>query len=268
MTITAKIIADSVSEKGVRITTMQLRYPRFIHSEFMTHRVFSRNASSSRAIPVKTIIEMVRKDKVYPMHWGANKKGMQATEELKGLDLWLARFMWDLARSCAVSCATILTAVGLHKQVANRILEPFSHIDVIVTSTEWKNFFDLRRHSDAQPEIQVLASEMAIAMNTSSPVLVKNLGLHLPYILDEERGQYTRAQLLKMSVARCARVSYFTHDKKTPKPEDDFKLADRLLNNKPAHASPAEHQAAPGPSPDHKSRNFVGWVQFRDTLGI
>ena len=77
-----KVIADSISESGKRITTFQLKYPRFIHSEVMTHRVFSRNASSSRAIPVKKMIEQVRNNPAMPIHWGANQSGMQAKNEL------------------------------------------------------------------------------------------------------------------------------------------------------------------------------------------
>ena len=156
--ITAKIIADSISViTGIRLTTMELSYHRYIHSEFMTHRMFSRNASSSRAIPIKKLLEQVKNDPMMPIHWGSNKPGMQAGEELKGEDLHVAQREWINAANNAVDTASHLQELGLHKQIANRLLEPFLAIKVVVTATEWENFFKLRIHKDAQPEIQELA---------------------------------------------------------------------------------------------------------------
>jgi hypothetical protein len=141
MTIEVKIIEDSIGGHGVRLTTMQLRYPRFIHSEFLTHRVFSRNASSSRAIPVDKIIQQVIDDCAMPVKWGKNQTGMQAYEDLDTLsDGWIVEQAWLKARDYAVDQARIMVKRNAHKQIVNRILEPFAHISVIVTATEWDNF--------------------------------------------------------------------------------------------------------------------------------
>ena len=142
--ITAKMIADSYYDFDNRICTLQLKYPRFIHAEFMTHRVFSRSASSSRAIPISKIISQVWNDPAMPVYWGANVSGMQANEELTGWKLSAAKFIWKTSAKVACIFAYGFDKIGLHKQIGNRILEPWQYINVIVTSTEWDNFFDLR----------------------------------------------------------------------------------------------------------------------------
>jgi hypothetical protein len=262
--ISAKIIADSVSEQGKRITTFQLRYQRFIHSEFMTHRMFSRNASSSRAIPVKRQIKDILKDMAMPIHWGQNKPGMQANSEISKWKMWLAKIWWIKLGYIACITAYLMSKLGCHKQITNRILEPFSYIHVVVTATEWTNFFALRYHYMAQPEIYELAKCMYEAYEASEPKLLKEGEWHLPYVGEEEYGQ--EELNIKASVARCARVSYVRHDGKKPKLEDDLKLHDRLLGHRPVHASPAEHQATPAKRKVQKSGNFVGWLQYRKRL--
>lgn len=299
MTISAKIVADSVSPAGKRITTMQLRYPRFIHAEFMTHRVFSRNASSSRAIPVEKLIEDIRRDTAMPIHWGKNQPGMQAREEndesialpeLEEFDTvflddedddeageWVKVYRypqlensptqaWCVARDRAIEVAQAFHKAGYHKQVVNRLLEPFSHINVLVTATEWDNFFALRAHPDAQPEIHELALQMKAAMEGSEPRLVDYDCWHLPYVFEEEREILTEELALKVSVARCARVSYLTHEGKRPEVEKDLELYERLVGSEPIHASPAEHQATPLHLWDLPSGNFYGWFQFRQSI--
>ncbi len=307
MTITAKIIADSINEQGTRITTMQLTYPRFFHAEFMTHRMFSRNASSSRAIPVSKMIADIRADTAMPIHWGKNQPGMQADEQHNAyveIDTGLTKpvsmcreLAWLEARDRAIEVAEALHAAGYHKQVVNRILEPFMHISVIVTATNFENFYWLRRHADAQPEIKVLADAMFDAQMASDPVLLKEGEWHLPYVTEEDRYEvfYDRVgfcqtdfeenkvprpveDLIKISVARCARVSYLTHDGRKPNAEEDFKLYDRLVGSTPLHASPAEHQAQADEVEEddmfiefwkrgHLSGNFdKGFVQYRKTL--
>ena len=152
--ISAKIVCDSVSPQGHRLTTFELRYPKFIHGEVMTHRVFSRNASSRRAIPTAKYLEEVRSGalRAKPEFWGKNQKGMQAAEELTGYELNQAKFAWDEAALGAALIAERLAKLGAHKQIVNRILEPFLHINVVVTATEYMNFFGLRLDKDAQPE--------------------------------------------------------------------------------------------------------------------
>lgn len=295
--IKAQIIADSVSEAGKRLTTLQLCYPRFIHSEFMTHRVFSRNASSSRAIPVAKVIEQVRNDPAMPIHWGKNQPGMQAHEELTGESRADAIENWKQAALYAAEWAQYLMDDGVHKQVANRILEPFQWIHVVVTATEWDNFFELRAHEDAQPEIHELAIQMRAAMESSTPKLLEPGEWHLPYVTDEDYDAVARYRreamgmtdleswdndgitemLCRVSAARCCRVSYLKHDGHRSTVSDDLLLCDRLAGARPIHASPFEHQAAPDqqlqkPNGEfwwangHLHGNFVGWIQHRKII--
>lgn len=291
MTISVQIIADSISPAGVRLTTMQLRYPRFIHAELMTHRVFSRNASSSRAIPVKRMIEDIRNDPAAPVFWGSNKPGMQAGAELEGTTLALVQSLWFQELEDRLKLVETMADAGLHKQIANRLLEPWAHINVVISATDWENFYTLRRHADAQPEIKALADAMWDTQQASIPDNLESGEWHLPYTTPEEAEvAHTNAlcigladgnELLKrISVARCARVSYLTHDGRQTTIEEDLKLFDRLMGAQPLHASPAEHQATPcenhnnGTSDytrpvfrnEHLTGNFTGWIQYRKTL--
>lgn len=272
MTIEAKIVTDSVSPVGARLTTFQLKYPRFIHAELMTHRVFSRNASSSRAIPVAKIIQQVLDEPAMPVFWGKNQRGMQARAELEGLDLEEAQRVWLVARDLAVNQARELVDLDLHKQIANRILEPWHHIHVVCTATDFDNFFTLRCHPDAQPEIKVLAEQMRDLYYANQPELVQYGEWHMPYLTatermirprDEDRLEH-QGNLLKASTARCARVSYMTHDNQTPTLGKDVGLHDNLLDSK--HMSPFEHPATPMMNPNQMSGNFKGWVQYRKTI--
>lgn len=267
MTTTAKVILDS-TYKDSRITTMQLRYPRLIHSEFMTHRVFSRNASSSRAIPVEKMLRQVREEPAMPIHWGKNQSGMQAREEVD--NIVEAKTLWLAAAKEAASIAATMMEMGLHKQVVNRILEPFQYISVIVTSTEWDNFFALRDHPDADPNIADLARKMRVVYDDSQPQALTRGTYHLPYITAFEWEEYASGKcgidaLIKCSVARCARVSYMTHDGDLPNMDKDIALYERLAFAEPPHLSPLEHQATPRPYYEHPySGNFSdNWAQFR-----
>lgn len=257
-----KVIADSVSSSGVRISTFVVSYWRAIHSEILTHRVFSRNASSSRAIPVKTMIKQVRENPAGPIHWGKNIPGMQAKEELSGLDLEAAKTAWKVAARQAADMAETMMDLGLHKQVANRVLEPFQYIHVVLTATDFENFFELRDHEDAQPEIAELAREMKKALGESTHASLADGEWHIPFVTDAEKMLFDLSDVLKMSTARCARVSYLKHDGTSPEFEKDCKLHDDLVSSRPIHASPTEHQAQ---SMGNKNRykNFVGFKQYR-----
>lgn len=259
--ITADIIADSISEVGKRITTLSLYYPRFIHAEFMTHRMFSRNASSSRAIPTEKLIQDIIDNPVEPVYWGKNMKGMQAQEELQGDDLLNAQWWWSEAREEALSKARWLMDCGAHKQIVNRILEPFSHIRVCVTATEWDNFFKLRLHPAAQPEMQALAKAIKDAMDASTPKLLTPGQWHLPYVSMVEQYDYGVTICKELSVARCARVSYRLHDGSPTHMQADEELYKRLLAEQ--HMSPFEHQATPFHHAVTRSNNFYGWEQLR-----
>lgn len=269
----AKVIAGSTKEVGEdskAIYTLELRYPRFIHAELMTHRVFSRNASSSRAIPVAKLIDQVESFAAAPISWGTNRPGMQAGDELEGDAKSCAQDAWHAAARDAVKHARVLMKAGCHKQVVNRVLEPFTFISVIVTSTDWDNFFKLRISPMAQPEIRDLAEKMKAAMESFRTTPLVYDDWHLPYITPEERkSQFIKPDLLAaISAARCARVSYLTHDGLAPDFFKDLDLAERLATEN--HASPFEHQACPAFLPEHSklTRNFRGWIQHRALLGL
>jgi len=261
-----KIIADSIYN-GSRLTTFQLMYPRFIHSEFMTHRVFSRNASSSRAIPVSKMIEQVRTNPAMPIHWGKNQSGMQATEELDADMKQKVQTSWEVAANNAALLAETMMECGAHKQVVNRILEPYQWISVVCTATTYDNFFALRSHADAQPEIKLLSDMMMAEYNSSVPKVLERGWYHLPYVSDEELKTLDIETLCKCSAARCARVSYLTHDNKTPSIEKDLQLFDRLVGSEPIHASPTEHQSRAGwafvGSPGKNGNLDISWGQLR-----
>lgn len=276
--IKADIVCDSIASSGVRLTTFVLTYPRFIHAEFMTHRVFSRNASSSRAIPVKKSIQMVRDNPVIPLAFTKNQKGMQGGEALDGEAHKAAVAAWLEGRDRAVEIAEKLADLEVHKQYANRVLEPYATITVVCTATDWDNFFALRCHSAAQPEIQVLATLMWEAYSLATPDELDDGDWHRPFIKTEDKKSalhyvnydnlsYSYDEvILKQSVARCARVSYLNHDGTSTTEDQDIQLYDRLLGSAPLHASPAEHQAMACGDPNVRSGNFRGWVQFRKTL--
>lgn len=256
-----KIERDSINEFGNRLTTFVCTYQRFIHSELMTHRMFSRNAASSRAIPVKKMIEKIRKTPAMPIHWGASQSGMQANNEIENIDA--AKNLWVLSADSAVEWAEKMLKLGLHKQVVNRILEPYAYMTTIITATEFGNFFNLRAHPDAQPEFQHLAYEMADRYNNSIPEQKYAGEWHLPFIQDDE-FKMPLDVLKKVSTARCARVSYLTHDGKRDI-EEDIKLYDRLVASFPVHASPGEHLAEALGEPERVG-NFIGWKQHRKEL--
>lgn len=290
-----KIIARSVSEQGMPLVTTQFKYPRFIHAEFMTHREFSRNASSSRAIPVAKMIEQVRNDPAMPIHWGANQPGMQADNQLLPGDIPTAQAYWQKAAERAADIAEAMAGMGLHKQVANRVLEPFQWMHVIATTSNTSNFFGLRSHKDAQPEIKLVANLWHEALEQTPVKLIKQDDWHLPYIAEADwqnaekylqEGRITRDMpsraevinlLVAMSAARCARVSYLTHEGNLPTVQQDLNLYERLVGAQPLHASPTEHQATPDAVGDdgdgfidwanrEEWGNLKGWRQFRKML--
>jgi thymidylate synthase ThyX len=289
MTITAKIIQDSIAN-GVRITTFELEYPRFIHSELMTHRVFSRNAASSRAIPVAKMLQHIQDHPARPIHWGSNQPGMQANEQLEGNQLAEAKALWAEAGMNAVASAAGLMRAGVHKQIANRVTEPFQTMKTIVTSTEWDNWYWLRNHTDAQPEIHELARVMFAEQFSNHSIVLKPGEWHVPYIsrrmstevcmgyfVNDEEVTLSEAKIISASC--CAQVSYRKSDDSMEKANMIF---DRLINSVPCHASPIEHQATPmNPELEWEygathmrqdgtywSNNFRGWIQHRALLGV
>lgn len=267
MAFSAKILLDSLNPAtGSRLTTMELTYPRFIHSEFLTHRTHSRNAASSRAIPIEKMIRAVDDDPVIPIHWGAAQSGMQARQEVSVDDQYSAQAVILRARDEALRTATRLNFLGLHKQVVNRYLEPWMWITIITSACGpgWRNLFALRCHEDAEPHFQKIARMAKELYDSSTPVERR---FHLPltgFPGDDELGINSQ---IAVSAARCARVSYLTHDG-VRDIEKDMELHERLVTASPKHMSAFEHQAwwaTKGDPPMHG--NFEpGWVQYRKTI--
>lgn len=274
------VIEASKSQKNSSaLITFSLTYWRAIHSEFMTHRAFSRNAQSSRAYPTAKLLEKVRNNPAGPIHWGKNQPGMQAHEECDALiaDPHTGEMVdhdtaWERAAADAAGWAEAFSDAGYHKQVVNRLIEPFSTITTLVTATDYDNWYTLRAHADAQPEIQDLAYTMLQVLPSIQYRVLPQKSLrdprswHLPFISMDERQQSPIYDLLAMSAARCARVSYLTHDRENPTLAKDIDTYKKLVAAEPIHASPLEHQAYNSGEP-HSSANFKhGWVQHRRML--
>lgn len=282
----AKVVADSISVDGHRLTTLEVVIHRFCLSEFNTHRVMSRNSASSRAIPFAKQLDRVMDDPALPVSWPAEQRGMQGGEELP--DRGLLADVWLDARDAAVRQAKHLSSLGVHKSVVNRLLEPFMWHTIAVTATAWENFFRQRCSPLAQPEIRVAAEAMRAAMEASTPGKLGVGEWHLPYVQDVDR-EWAASRfeahgllrsldldatelLVRISVARCARVSYLTQAG-VRDPSEDLRLYDRLVTAEPPHASPLEHVATPAAwnvrtGYDSDSLlpvvgNFLGWEQKR-----
>lgn len=291
--ITAKIIADSVSPVGKRITTFELEFPRFILAEFNTHRMLSRNSASSRAIPINKVIEGIQQNPAMPVWWGKNQPGMQAKEELDDTDSKLyvpgfsatregifydkktwtdreyAKCLWLDARDSAISYAKRLSDLGLHKQIVNRILEPWVTTKVVATATDWDNFFFLRNHEDAQPEIHVLAEIMVDLYYKNTPQLLNYGEWHLPYVDYQDGLYFSGGELIsledgkKVSASLCAQTSYRKSDESVSKACNVY---ERLVGSSPKHSSPFEHQATPLEDSNAVSGNLRGWRQLRKDI--
>ena len=305
-TISAKsILASQHSEgfndgaKPARVDTLLLRYPRCIHAEVMTHRMFSRNAASSRAIPVEKMLKDVFDDPFVPLFWGKNQKGMQASTECTAM-VYIDKIRdresaWLFARDNAVLIASEFARAGYHKQVVNRLLEPFAHITVVVTSVDWSNFLALRDHPDAEPHIRMLAQAVRKALEEAPVQTLGREQWHLPFVSAEDweaaafaTGTWVTNPTLemmaerelaciKLSVARCASTSYKTVDGFAMTMDRAIDLHDKLVASVPMHASPCEHQCKPdflwafthrNPRWQHAELqgNLTGWVQYRKTL--
>lgn len=252
MNTEVKVLAASQNVyTGKKIVTFELDYPRFIHSEILTHRQFSRNAQSSRAVPINKTLE-ANASFVKPLVWGKNKAGMSSTEVLQGVELESAKELWDCAARNAFAFSKALGEVNLHKQHVNRITEPFSRIKVILTATEFDNFFWLRQDKDAaQPEIVELANKMKEAYDNTTCTALRNWQWHLPYVttqtgetsqryFDSNGDELSLKNALKVSASCAAQVSYRKLDDSKQKA---LEIYDRLFAGPKPHLSPVEHQA-------------------------
>lgn len=244
--------------------------------------MFSFSASSLRAIPVLRLINRVYMDPYTPEVWGSNQKGMQPGEELPDDQANEAYQWWNDTRDAVLHNCDRLAELKVHKELVNRLLQPFSWVSMVITATDWDNFFSLRCHPDAQYEIRKLAGMMRDSLSLSSPRRLLHGDWHLPFTTGREQEDLDLWTLKRLSAARCARVSYNTHDNKKDLAED-LRLANDLLTHVPAHLSPLEHQAVPDTEYEDKLRhlekhtwlpresllynaNFRGWKSYRREL--
>lgn len=254
--VRAMVVADTLAD-GQRITTFQARYPRWLLAEVNTHGILSRSSQSSRAVPLKVRIEQVRNNPVLPLAWGGEQRGMVAGEPLRQHDAEHAEAIWLQTAKHAAWTAESLGQVGVHKQWASRVLEPYLMVESVITGTDWANFLALRCAPDAQPEFRELALCIQALLEQHQPV---SGYLHAPYaspaLPDHQR--------VVVSAARCARVSYYRSD--TGKPSDyadDLALTLRLLED--GHMSPFAHIATSDSYQENpRPSNFAApWEQFR-----
>lgn len=292
--ISARVVADSISPTGQRIVTVEAEYPRFILAEVNTHKALEKNSSSSRAIPISKMIEQVEANMAVPTYWGKTKSGMQADSELEGSDLEFAHLIWRFASQSAISRASSLQDCGLHKQTANRLLEPFQMMKTVMTGTDWDNFFNLRIHPDAQPEFCMLAYKIYKAISESEPMPLKSGEWHLPYIntcrgvvADDGESWDTSSEIIystgslsdgnlskpltleeaqRISASCCAQTSYRKSDDTLEKAD---KIFDMLVGADVLHASPFGHLATPVNSGKVVAHAIVkGGVDYDESVNI
>lgn len=257
---TVEIIEDSIFN-GSRLTTFRCTYWRPIHAEFMTHRDFSRGAGSNRAVPTMHRIKQVWNNPCGAIVWGKNKGGMQAGEDLSMLEQSVCNLLhYHILNKVAVGMAYPLLKMGVHKQWANRYLEPFERIEVLVSATSYNNFFILRDHADAQPEIRQLAQKMKKLLKENQPRTLQEGEWHLPFVTKEERKNHSTEQCVIMSTARSARVSYGLFNGKPANLGEDKKLYHKLVVSEPMHSSPTEH---PAQAVKGRWANFSNFRQHR-----
>lgn len=251
--IIVRIIADSISK--TRITTFELEYPRMIHSEMMTHRMLSKNSSSTRAIPVARAIEIVEEKPAMPIHWGENNPGMSSNQELDEYRRIHAQELWINCMQSVISYVKSMSdkdSINGHKQWAGRWLETASFIKVVLTGTEFNNLYALRHHKDAQPEFYELVDCMMRAQEQSVPNTLSHGEWHLPYIDYIDGKYYTNGTEVDLETAKrvstscCAQASYRKLDNTIEKANMIFSMLHLGDDSgQPAHASPSEHQATP-----------------------
>lgn len=289
----AKVVLDSVSPAGARLTTMEWTYPRFIHSEIMTHRDRARNAASSRAIPWPKMMQRISDNPVVPLAFGMEQPGMQAGEPLPQHLADYANEIWMEARDAAMRLADKLHNIGrsyyeehhddvganfskedieqlratkIHKSIPNRITEPWMWITVVMTATDWNNLFRQRCHPDAEIHFQKIAGMAREALVASTPTELGYGDWHMPYITEADRQSYNIEMLKRASVARCARVSYMTHGGEADIEKDQL-LFERLVTGSGfGHWSPHEHVARPAAKGNQRSGPFRGWIQLRKSF--
>lgn len=249
--MTAKVLLKSVGpESNVAMITYELELPRIILAELNTHKILVRNSQSSRAVPLKSAIKKIDDGDIFvPSYWGKNKSGMSATESLSQNDIEMCKDEWHYLAYVASASATVFDELKLHKQIAGRILEPFQMIKIVLSGTEWDNFFNLRIHPAAEPHFRDLAIKMYEANKEAPIVKLTSEQWHLPYITYKDDGYYDSVgnklsieDARMVSLSCIAQTSYRKHDESLEKAED---IIGKLFNGDVVHASPAEHIAKP-----------------------
>lgn len=258
--ISAKVIADSISAyTGKRLTTFEIVCHRFILAEVNTHKMLSKNSASSRAIPIKAAIEEIQKNTAYPVEWRKNQSGMVAAESLDDATASKAKGIWTEVRDYVTNKVQELSDLGLHKQWVNRLQENFSYQKIIITGTEWDNFFWLRICPTAQPEINQLAKLMLDAYNKSTPQVLYEGEWHTPYVFsarnenfilkyyDTDGQEISLDTALKVSASCCAQVSYRKLDDSLDKANKVFDMLNlgSVSEDAKSHSSPVEHSGTP-----------------------
>lgn len=261
----AEIIADSKNEFGSRITTFIVTFPRIILAEFNTHRMLSRNSASSRAIPFEKMLKSVEENPFVPIKWMKDHKGMQGNEYFNDFESEQLNTEWREYALYSTKNAVRLNSLGVTKQFVNRLLEPFMWHTVIVTATEWENFFALRAHDAAEIHMQKIAYMMLEEYNKSEPKLLRPGQWHIPFNEQIDSGYFTDTAI-KISTAKCARVSYTVVGQENIHKEylEDIELHDRLL--KMGHMSPFEHCAKVPTECCVAMSNFYGFTQYRKLI--
>ena len=254
--IKASIVQDSSLPTGERLLTFNLRYGRLIHSELLRHRAASHSVKSSRAIPTKTYRKEVESDPYIPVKFGTNQKGMQAGDETESSVSYGTK-IWKLSAKFACMAHSMMEMAKIHKEVANRILEPYVWVEETLTIEydALKSIAELRIHDDAQEDVRVIVEAMMNSTEENEPVILEENQWHVPYVVrqinggmaykDNDGKNLSLDEAIICSAARCARSSYANHDNSTTTYENDAKLADRLIGSDPMHLSPFEHQARP-----------------------
>lgn len=282
----SKVVCHSRAPNGEELITLEIELHRYILSEFNTHRSISRNFQSSRAVPVEKMIQQVRDNPAMPVHWGLNQRGMVADIESESYVLdntgqeFTVQEWWMLAAEEAASSAEAMSEAGYHKQIVNRLLEPFMKTKGVVTATReaFEAMFLLRCHKDAQPEFKLLAERMRASIEASTPQELGYGDYHLPYVkFYYSDSDNVAEEAIKTSASCCAQVSYRVLDdslEKALKIYDMLNLPENgVYKEDPPHFSPTEHIAKVVQDYDHdslKGGNFVSCAfwQYRKALEI
>ena len=298
--IVARVVAASQSAYcDTKMTTFEIEFPRFILAEVNTHCMLEKNAASSRAIPVAKMLENLKENHATPIHWGKNQAGMVADKEVDAEIAQKAKELWESAFATVDGICYEMIDLGIHKQVANRLNEPFQIVKMVISGTEWNNFFYLRMHEDADPHFQELARCMYEAASKAEYETLYEDEWHVPYVRTyreangkryylDNNGDYISAFTARqVSASCCAQVSYRKCDDSIEKAEAVFDKLNIGSKTKPAHASPTTHQATPMNLPtDVKTRpdmwpegvthidryydcwsgKLKNWIQFRKLI--